>query len=59
MKTTKVFTSKQWTLSARDWIRGAILAVATPVLYLLQELIPGYPLSPIEKAALSAFIAYI
>lgn len=48
-----------FSLKARDWIKGLIIAVGTPVLYLLQELIPNYPLTPIEKAALSATVTYL
>lgn len=56
---TKTIVSKQWTLQARDWLRGFIMAVATPCLYLLQELIPGWNLDPFVQAGLSAGVAYI
>lgn len=51
--------STMWKLKLRDWLKGLVMAVGTPVLYLLQELIPNWPLNPIEKAALSAFVTYI
>jgi hypothetical protein len=50
---------KAWGLKAKDYIKGAVIAVGTPVLYLLQEMIPNWPLSPIEKAALSALATYL
>lgn len=46
-------------LKLRDWLKGLIIAVGTPVAYLLQELIPNWPLNAIEKAALSAGITYM
>lgn len=51
--------STRFTVKLRDWLKGLIMGVGTPVLYLLQELIPNYPLTPIEKTALSAFVAYM
>lgn len=51
--------STRFILKARDWLKGLIIAVGTPVLYVIQELIPNWPLNPIEKAALSAFVTYI
>lgn len=51
--------STKWTLQARDFLKGLVIAVGTPVLYLLQELIPNWPLNQIEKAALSAFVTYL
>ncbi len=49
----------RYSLKLKDWLKGLILAVGTPVLYVVQELIPNWPLSPIEKAAISAFITYL
>lgn len=51
--------STRFTVKLRDWAKGLIMAVGTPVLYVVQELIPNYPLTPIEKAALSAFVTYM
>lgn len=48
-----------WGLKLRDFLKGAIMAIGTPVLYMLQELIPDYPLNPIEKAAASALVTYL
>lgn len=42
-----------------DLLKGAIMAVGTPMLYVLQEMIPNWPLNPIEKAGLSAFVTYM
>lgn len=55
----KVILSKQFALNAIDWLKGAILAVGTPVVYLLQELIPGWDINPIVKAAIAAFLTYL
>lgn len=46
-------------LNVYDFIKGLIMAVGTPVLYLVQELIPGWDISPIAKAAISAGITYL
>lgn len=52
--------SKLFTLDWKDFLKGLILGVGTPVLYYAQELIPMLTeLQPILKVALSAFIAYI
>ena len=55
----KLKNSGLYSLKTLDFLKGAIMAIATPVLYVLQELIPGYDLSPILKVALSAFVAYL
>lgn len=34
--------STMWTLKARDWFKGLIIAVGMPVLTLLQQLIPSW-----------------
>lgn len=49
----------RFTLKLRDFLKGLLMGVGTPVLYVIQELIPNWPLTPIEKAALSATIAYL
>ena len=51
--------STRFSLKLRDWLKGLIIAVGTPVLYLVQEMIPNWPLNPIEKAALSATVTYL
>jgi len=55
----KKVISKQFSLKLRDFSRGFILAVLTPVLYIIQEMIPGYNLDPIFKAGLSAGVSYL
>lgn len=35
------------------------MAVGTPLLYLAQELIPGWEADPFVKAGLSAFVTYL
>lgn len=52
-------TSGQFSLKARDFLKGLVMAVGTPVLYLLQELIPGWDLPPLAKAAIAATITYL
>lgn len=56
---TVTTTSKQFTLGLSDGLKSFFIAIATPVLYILQELIPGWNVSPILKAAISATIAYL
>jgi len=56
---TKVILSEQFKVNATEWLKGAVLFVGTPLIYLLQELIPGWNLDPIVKAAISAFLTYI
>jgi len=61
--------STKWTLKARDFFKGLILAVGTPVLMLIQQVIPswtpvltdwlGQSGALIAQAALSAFAAYL
>lgn len=55
----KVIVSPQFVLKARDFVKGAIMAVGTPVLYLLQEMIPSYDLHPLAKAAIAALVTYL
>ena len=51
--------SKFLNLNWQDFFKGFIMAVGTPVLYIVQELIPNWPLTAIEKAALSAAVTYL
>jgi hypothetical protein len=52
--------SKLYKIDWKDFLKGLILGVGTPVLYYLQELIPTLSdLSTIAKIAISAFIAYV
>lgn len=51
--------SEYKTVNWRDFLRGMIMAVGTPVLYLLQELIPNYPMPIVAKCALAALITYL
>jgi hypothetical protein len=55
---TKVI-SKQFHLAWRDTARGLIIAVVTPMLYVIQEMIPGWDADPIIKAGISAGISYL
>jgi hypothetical protein len=55
----KKVVSKQFSLKLRDFSRGFIMAVLTPMLYIIQEMIPGYNLDPIVQAGLSAGISYL
>lgn len=56
---TTTTTSKQFSLNVSDAVKGFVIAVLTPVLYLVQELIPGWNIPPIAKAAIAAAVAYI
>lgn len=55
----KLQTGGLYSLKILDFLRGAILAIGTPVLYVLQEMIPGYDLNPLLKVAISALITYL
>lgn len=59
MAKTKVITSKQFQINTRDFLKGMILAVGTPVLYALQELIPVWEIDPIYKIAISGLVSYL
>jgi len=52
-------TSKQFRLNLSDGLKGFIMAVGTPVLYVLQELIPGWDVGPMIKAAIAATVTYL
>lgn len=56
---SKKVISKQFSLKLRDVSRGFVIAVLTPMLYIIQEMIPGYELDPILQAGLSAGISYL
>jgi hypothetical protein len=49
----------RFSLKLRDWLKGLLMGVGVPVLYAVQELIPNWPLTPIEKIGLGAFVTYI
>lgn len=55
----QVIVSPKFTLKVRDFLKGAIMAIGTPVLYLVQEMIPGYDIHPVAKAAIGALITYL
>lgn len=55
----KVILSEQFKLKAVDFLKGLIMAVGTPLLYLAQEMIPGWDVDPFVKAALSAGVTYL
>lgn len=55
----KTLISTQFTLKLRDFLIGLIMAVGTPLLYLAQELIPGWNADPFVKAGISAGITYL
>jgi len=59
MANQQVTTNKQFSLNLKDGIKGLIIAVGTPVLYMLQELIPGWNLDPLSKAAIAATVTYL
>lgn len=55
----KIIVSKQFSLKLRDFLKSFFMAVGTPVLYFLQEAIPGYNLDPLAKIAISAAVSYL
>lgn len=55
----KVILSEQFKIKAVDFINGLAPAVGIPVLYAIQELIPGWDIPDIAKIAISAFVGYI
>jgi hypothetical protein len=55
----KIILENGWGLKLRDFIKGMVLAVGTPVLYLVQEMIPTWPLTKLESIALSAIVTYL
>lgn len=55
----KVILSEQFKLKAMDFINGLIPAVIVPILYGVQELIPGWDIPPVAKISISAFIGYL
>lgn len=59
MGANKTIVSKQFNLKARDFAKGFIMAVGTPTLYILQEMIPGWDIQPIYKAGISAGVTYL
>lgn len=55
----KTLISTQFTLKTRDFLIGLLMAVGTPLLYLAQEMIPGWDADPFVKAGISAGITYL
>lgn len=55
----RVILSEQFSLKWRDALRGFIMAVGTPLLYMAQEMIPGWVADPFVKAGISAGLTYI
>ena len=51
--------SKFLSLNWRDFLRGWIMAIGTPLLYFLQEMIPGFDIHPMYKIAISASVTYL
>lgn len=48
-----------FSINWRDFLKGMVMAVGTPVLYVVQELIPHWPLNHIEQAGISALVTYL
>ena len=55
MKNSKLFKLP----NAFEWVKGLVMAVGTPLIYLLQELLPTFGLTQWQQVALSALIAYL
>lgn len=51
--------SNLFSLNWRDAVQAFILAVGTPLLYWVQEAIPGWNIPPAAKVALSAAVMYL
>jgi hypothetical protein len=51
--------SNFFSLNWRDFLRGWIMAIGTPALYLLQEMIPGFDIHSMYKIAISASVTYL
>jgi hypothetical protein len=52
-------TSNFLSVNFKDTLKAFILAVGTPVLYLVQEKIPGWNVDPYVKVALAAGVSYL
>lgn len=46
-------------LNWRDFLMGWIMAIGTPIIYVVQELIPSWDIDPIYKVAISASLTYL
>jgi hypothetical protein len=55
----KVILSKFGSLNLSDANKGVIVAALTALLYVVQELIPGWNIGPQAKAAISALVGYL
>lgn len=51
--------STAFSLKLTDYLKSFVIAVGTPVLYLVQELIPGWNIPPLAKAAIAASVTYL
>lgn len=60
---TKTVTSKQFTLKVRDFLKGALIAVAAAVISVLYESVSAgnleFSLDSIKLAAVTAFVGYL
>jgi len=59
-------TSDQFSLSSSDWLKGLIMAIGTPILLAIQEMIPNWHIGTpgsgtdiLIKAAISATVTYL
>lgn len=60
---TKVVLSKRFSLAGRDWLRALLMAVLTPVLFIVQQTVERGELvfnwKAIATAAIAGGVAYI
>lgn len=60
---SKTIESKQFTLKGRDWLKGALMAVLTPAIVIIQQTIANGELvfdwKAIGMAALAGGLAYL
>jgi hypothetical protein len=42
-----------------EWFKGLFMAIGTPLIYLLQDILPSLGLTQWQQVALSALIAYL
>lgn len=55
----KVILSEQFKVKLLDFFNGLIYGVGIPLIYYLQEYIPGWDVHPLLKVAAGSFITHI
>lgn len=52
-------TAPRFALQAGDFLKSLILGIGAPILYVVQEMIPGWDIPPIAKVAIAATVTYL